>query len=560
MKNQYSTAIFIVLTLGLFSIFPLQVLFAQEDRISATATGPNEFYFDFKNTKVIQVLALLSEMTGMNFVAGKEIADREVNMLLDNASLEDVLEALSRGSNISYEYIPERKMYLFRAASDSQNLPPLVTRVFKLYYLMASKLREIESSESGSSSGSASQQSGFTNLSESQPTEEASSPILKVVQDMLSERGRVNVDDRSNSLVVTDTEDRIRMIEPVIAQLDHKLDQVLIEVVLVETFEDLDRHLGIEWSSTGTEGTFAVVTGGSARTRFPFDLKWPGGQEIFGKEGITNSDVADVLPDDTTFGTQDFSDLSITVKALEVASKLKILAKPKILVLDNHPSLIKITTNAAIGESTVSTATGQLSSAATTTTERTETGTSLRLTPRINTNGNITITLEPRFVTLAPSTLSNDTADPTIRAARTTMMVTHGQTIAMGGLLSSQQTNTNRKVPILGDIPILGEPFIKKTKVIEDRELILFITPFIIKNTADLQAHTIPDRVETMEEATKPFWKKPKKVLEIDLNKESSQSVPSAPAEVFYQNPVRIQAMDEMAQQIQATAKSTPKN
>lgn len=517
--------------------------------------GPNEYFFDFKKTKVIHVLGVLSELTGMNFVAGSEIADREVTMLLDRVSLEDVLEALSRGSNISYEYVPERRMYLFRAAADSPNLPPLMTRVFKLFYLMASQLREIESSEgsSGSSGSSSSGSSGFTNLSETSVVE-ITSPILKVVQNMLSERGKVNVDDRSNSLVVTDTEDRLRMIEPVIAQLDHKLDQVLIEVVLVETFEDLERHLGVEWSSATSEGTFAVVTGGSAPTKFPFDLKWPGGKEIFEKEGIVSDIGDDTLDLDRGFGTQDFTSLTMRVKALEIANKLKVLAKPRILVLDNHPSLIKITTNAAIGSNTVATATGQLSSSATTTTERTETGTSLRLTPHINTNGNITLTLEPRFVTLATSSLSNTTADPTIRAARTTMMVKHGQTIAMGGLLTSQQTNTNRKVPIIGDIPFIGEPFTKKTKNLEDRELVLFITPFIIKDTSVLQAHTLPDRTETMEEATKPFWKRPKKALTINLKEERTTAARDNPTEIFYEED-RFQTMDRMAQQLAEAGK-----
>ena len=492
-------------------------LFAQEGHPAEEPNGSisaNRFYFDFKGTKLIQVLTILSQLSGINFVVGKEVADREVNMVLDNVTLEDTLEALTRGSNVVYDFIPQKNIYLFRAAADAENLPPLVTRVFKLYYVLASPLREIAGGEGTSGGTSSTTSSAFGTLSETNESSKTgtSSPILTVVQSMLSERGKVNVDDRSNSLIVTDMEDRLQMVEQVIAQLDRKLDQILIEVILIETFEDLDRHLGIEWSSAASEGTFGTVKGGIARTRFPFNLKYPlSGSEVFGKGDVTREEVATALPTATTFGTKDFSTFTSTLKALQIASKLRILAKPKILVLDNHPALVKITTNSAVGQNTVATATGQLTSASTTTTERTETGTSLRLTPHINMKDQITMTIEPRFVTVASSSILSSTADPTIRTARTTLMVRDGQTIAIGGLLSSQQTNVNRKVPLLGDIPIFGEALTKRTKTIDDRELVLFITPHIIRDPAELQPPSVPDQRERMDEATRPFWKKGQK-------------------------------------------------
>src|SRR3989338_5016505 len=91
----------------------------------------NQLYLDFKGASLINVLIILSELTGINFVAGKEIAAREVNMVLDNVRLEDALEAIAQGSNVLYEFIPNRKIYLFRAAADKPDEPPLRTRVFK---------------------------------------------------------------------------------------------------------------------------------------------------------------------------------------------------------------------------------------------------------------------------------------------------------------------------------------------------------------------------------------------------------------------------------------------
>src|SRR3989338_7108006 len=104
----------------------------------------NQLYLDFKGASLINVLIILSELTGINFVAGKEIAAREVNMVLDNVVIEDALIAISRGSNVSYEYFPKRNLYLFRTSAYDSNLPQLDTRVFKLYYIRASELREVE--------------------------------------------------------------------------------------------------------------------------------------------------------------------------------------------------------------------------------------------------------------------------------------------------------------------------------------------------------------------------------------------------------------------------------
>lgn len=501
------------LILFLFLSSPISSLFAQEGLT-------NRFYFDFKSTKLIQVLTILSKLSGINFVAGKEVAEREVNMILDGVTLEDTLEAISRGSNVVYDFIPKKNIYLFRAAADAENLPPLVTRVFTLYYLPASPIREIESGDKGTGGTSSSTASTPTAAG---GTSQAgtSSAILTVVQNLLSERGRVNVDERSNSLVVTDMEDRLRIVEQVIAELDRKLDQVLIEVILIETFEDLDRHLGIEWSTASSEGTFGTVKGGSARTRFPFNTRVFGTNLFnFDKSAITREEVVTTAPA-SSFGTKDFSTFQSTLKALQTASKLRILAKPKILVLDNHPALVKIVTNAAVGQNTVATATGQLSSSSTTTTERTETGTTLRLTPHINTKDRITMTVEPRFATVASSGILNSTGDATVRTARTTLMVLDGQTIAIGGLLSSQQTNTNRKVPLLGDIPIFGEALTKRTKLIDDRELVLFITPHIIRDPAELEAASVPDSRERMDEVAAPLWKRGKKWLARPSKKDS---------------------------------------
>ncbi len=493
--------------------------------------GTDNLYLDFKSAALINVLFVMSQLTGINFVAGKEIATREVNMVLDNVTLDDALEALQLGTNIVYEYIPERNLYLFRASSDRPEEPPLSTRVFKLYYVRASEMKEIESEGSGSSSsgGSSGGSSSGGSLSEKSGGEQASQ-ILKIVKNILSSRGRVDVDDRSNSLVVTDSEDRLRMVEQAVVNLDRPIDQVLISVYLIETYDDLDRRLGVTWTDQ-TDGTFGYVQGAKIYERFPFNVNTDKflGRDIFYDERklITDSTVTA----EAGKGTVDFNYLKVAFKALEKENKLRVLAKPRILVMDNHPALIEITTDSTIGETDVQTQVGTVGSSSTKSAERTETGTTLRVTPLINTDGRITMTVEPRFTTVALTTVLSGVsrADPTTRTARTTMMVNDGQTIVMGGLLSSSQTTSNQKVPLLGDIPVIGEAFKYRGKLIQDRELILFITPFIIRDPSELQVLSVPDERERADDAYAQFWKvKRKKWFKDFVNKgQTSEAVVS---------------------------------
>ncbi len=497
----------------LLTSFLASVSFA-EDSLQISTPAPSEqvekesvqvphdkLHLDFKGAKLMSVLRVLAGLTGMNFVAGKEVADREVNLLLDGVNLENSLDAIAQGSNITYEFIPGKNIYLFRAASGVEDAPLLVTRIFKLYYIRASEIREIEA---GESAGSA-----FANLKEEKEKIAANAPILKIVGSILSERGKVEVDIRSNSLVVTDTEDRLKLIELAIAELDRPLNQVLIQAILIETFEDLDRQLGLDWSSA-TDGELGTVTGGISSTRFPFNVN--DFLRLSTKTSLSKSELASVAASTTTapvLGSKDFSSLAIKLKALQATSKLKIIAKPRILVLDNHPALIKITTNAAVGAATVNQANGGLNTAATST-ERTETGTSLRVTPLINSEDKITLTIEPRFVTVATSTITvgaNDTGDATIRTARTTLIVNSNQTIAIGGMLSSQQTHADRKMPIMGDLPIVGKLFRSSAVTIEDRELVLFINPKIIHDPAELEVSNVPDDRLNFEDEKSEFWK-----------------------------------------------------
>ncbi len=515
------------------------ITLAEPETSKAERTEEGKYYLDFKAASLINVLNVLSNLSGINFIAGTEVADRPVNMTLDNVVLEDVLQAIAYGCNVTYDFIPGRNIYLFRASADKNDAAPLLTRVYKLYYVKVSKTKEITSgsdsssgssgSSSSSSSSSGSSTTGLATLAGPSEKADLDAPIVKSVEKILSERGKVTVDDRSNSLIVTDSEDRLKMVESAIAQLDRPLDQVLINVILVETFEDLDRSLGIEWGDE--TGLFGTISGGIQTTDFPFRAgSVPSGgsaKDFFGNVINTFRDSANQFnptaqsgtmnqsvdpAGNATFGYRDFSSFQIRVRALEDAQKLKILAKPKILALDNQAALIKISTNAAISSGQVTEAGGAGTTSVTV--ERYEIGTILRVTPLINTGGRITLTIEPTFATVNESAIqvqaigAGQTGDPTVRTARTTLMVNDGQTIALGGMLFSEQSNADRKVPFFGNIPVIGKAlFTSNEKSIKDRELILFVTPYIVNDPSMLMSPNLPDKKLYFNEEIAPFWK-----------------------------------------------------
>ncbi len=481
-----------------------------------------KYYLDFKDSTLINVLNVIASLSGINFVAGKEVAERKVNMTLNNITLDDALQAISRGCNVNYDFLPGRNIYLFRAASEAPDKPTLITKVFKLYYIRVTKMKEIQAESSSGGGDSGSSGGGLVTLKaeDSGAAELEGAAIQKAIEKILSDRGKVSVDDRSNSLIVTDSEDRLKMVESAVAQLDKPLDQVLINVLLVETYEDLTRNLGVSWGDSN--GVFGTITGAEQATNWPFfdgavndgtASFWKTSYDMFkntAKQWNPSHDSGGAY----VAGNRDFSSFQIQLTALEAAAKVKILAKPKILVLDNHPALIKIATNAAIGMTTTTASAGGSAGTSTSTAERSEVGVILRVTPLIDPGDRITMTVEPTFATVSESAISigapgtGETGDPTVRTARTTLMLNDGQTIALGGLLLSEQQNGNRKVPFFGNLPLVGKAlFTNNSKTVQDRELILFVAPFIIRDPSVLETRQVPDDRLRYEDEKAPFWK-----------------------------------------------------
>lgn len=204
---------------------------------------------------------------------------------------------------------------------------------------------------------------------------------------------------------------------------------------------------------------------------------------------------------------------TLTLDYLRTLSDTKYLARPKILTLNNETAEIKITTQEAIGIKSSTSGSSSSTETKTDEAERVDTGVSLRVTPQINTDtGEITMYIVPTvsainnsssFINASGNTITF--SNPEVRSTKSTVRLKDGETIVIGGLINKDTSNVETKLPILGDIPLLGALFRHKEKSRDkERELLVFITPHIIKDSNMKLAQTVKSMPRNREQGS-PF-------------------------------------------------------
>lgn len=442
------------------------------------ATEPVTISMDFQDARLKDILKVFSIQSGLNFIASEAVQDRNITLYLDKVPLEDSMDKLFKANNLSYEL--DKKANIFIVKDWGKPQIETVTKVFYLKHAtvsssslkeeMANQISTVGTTGGTTTGGTTSGSSGGKWATESDVG------ITKVVKKLLSEFGSVIEDFRTNSLIVTDIPSRMPIIAQTIAALDVSTPQVMLEVEMLDVSKNTVDKIGLKFGSSDAPSIFTMVlTGAKRTTSFPFS-PWAGA------DFATYSSV----PGTITPGSVDFSTAGYTVLLdfFRSQADTKYLARPRILTLNNETAEIKISTQEMIG--TLTTTQGQGTASTTTTSaERIETGVSLRVTPQINLEkGEITMFILPTVKDTATSTLNTSYKDPEERSTKSTVRVRDGDTVIIGGLIRNDSSQTIIKLPILGDIPILGSLFRHKNKDKDrERELLVFITPHIIKET-----------------------------------------------------------------------------
>jgi general secretion pathway protein D len=282
--------------------------------------------------------------------------------------------------------------------------------------------------------------------------------------------GDVNVqpDAQSNSLIVRTNPKNFPLLKRLIDELDMVRAQVLIKVFIAEVTLDDETDMGMEWS--WQDDLQVGDDQGSASSRTDFDLT--SGTKLGGFRYQLISENIDVL-----------------VRALKRKGKLKVLSAPRILVLDNEEASIQVgreiprITNSRVTEQGDTINSVQYENV----------GISLQVTPHINPDGLVRMSVQPEVSEVAPKSegvpISEGAVAPVFvtSTASTTVSIQDGHTIIIGGLIRDRTSVSESKVPIVGDIPLLGLLFQTRTYEITKTELMVFLTPVVVRNTESLK-------------------------------------------------------------------------
>ena len=481
MQDKFKLSVFLVL-FSLF-LFPFPLNAGSEPAFDNPEVAIS---MDLQDASLRDILKILSIQSGLNFIASDTVQDRKITLYLDKVGIKQVMDKLFLANNLTYELDKGNNIFIVKDLGKPQ--VETITKVFYLKYatVSSSSLKEemanINVDNSGSSSGSASSSSSSSSSSSASNTsgkwaKEEDSGITRAIKKILSEYGSVVEDFRTNSLVVTDIPSRMQNITDTIAALDVSVSQVMLEVEMLDVSKNALDKMGVKYQTDMTTSLFsALVQGASLSTGFPVP------NDILSK--FTSVATASGLSKNQYIpGTVSFGSNNISFDFIKQNLDAKTLARPKIMTLNNETAEIKIATNEVISINTTNNGTGSVVQT-TTSAERVETGVSLRVSPQINSDtGEITMFIYPKVKDASTSTFNTSFKDPEERSTKSTVRIKDGETVVIGGLIRHDKSETITKLPFFGDIPVVGVLFRNRNKDKDrERELLVFITPRIVKN------------------------------------------------------------------------------
>jgi len=275
-------------------------------------------------------------------------------------------------------------------------------------------------------------------------------------QTLLSPNGKIEVDERTNMLLITDVPSNLDRLRELIPQIDRRVQQVLIEVLILDSVLSDEADLGITWYLTNTNDN---------------------------SPGFDGNDIAGVLLP-KPFGGLDISvgtliddiNLSVMIQALVENSDSRILANPKVLTLNNESASIEIIEEFPYNDVTQTSSGGQLSNIT-----FKEIGTKLEVLPQITHDGYVILRVEPEQNSIAGTTITGVPIVDT-RRAETTLIVRDHQTVVLGGLRENRKLLSVSKVPFLGDLPGVKYAFRNVGSSDRDTELLVFLTVHIVES------------------------------------------------------------------------------
>ncbi len=427
---------------------------------------------NFQNIEVRSLLQVIADFTNFNIVTSDTVTGSLTLRLKDvpwDQALQIVMDSkglwMRKTGSVLWiapkDEIDERAKKDYEAIQAIQKLEPLRTEAFQLNYAKASDL-----------------------VLRLTATNQGGGNRVR----FLTERGSAIAEPRTNQLFVTDTPSKLEEIRALLAKLDIPVRQVLIEARIVEARETFGRSLGVRLGASdlranrGGDGGYALGNGGN---RVAWGTDYSNAVGSSGAGGTTNSQgnfvnlpaVLSSVPTVASFALSIFNSaanrfLTLELSAMEADGKGKVISSPRLITADQTKAIIEQGNEFP--------------------TQAFENNTykilwkkavlKLEVTPQITPEGNIIMDLDitrDNRGDITPWGISVNT-----RHVQTQVLVENGGTVAIGGVFEMEETNTENKVPVLGDVPVVGHLFKSQTKEAEKRELLIFVTPKVVTDRA----------------------------------------------------------------------------
>jgi len=400
MKSKFGSGVLITCLLATFAFSGIVFGDSRQKPISLS----------FESADIRTVLRTFAELGKVNIVASEKVKGR-ITLRLRNVPWEQAFLTVLRVHGLTKVEEEGIIGVLTMAEREAQKgIIPLETKIFRIKYATAEE-------------------------------------INAAITSMLTNRGGSTVDERTNSVIVTDIPSVLNMIDNLLNEIDSPTPQVMIEAKIVELDYKIAQELGIEWYVEYAEPTSETHIGGGVDA----GIVGPG-QFVFGKL-LSGVDIESML------------------KMLESEDKAEILSQPKIAVLDNEPAMIM--SGKRVPVITMDEAGNQI-------VQFYDVALKLNVTPHINPEDQIMLELHPEVSDLSSEATVAGGIIILTNEAKTKLMVNNGQTAVIGGILRNKTSKVKRGIPFLSRIPLLGNLFGSTSTLTTKSELMIFVTPYII--------------------------------------------------------------------------------
>ena len=437
----------------------------------------NKVSLDFQDVDVRTVLQILAKESGMNIVASDSVTGK-MTLTLKDVPWDQALDLVMQARNLDMrktgnvinvapreELLAKDKAILIQQR-EIDELGPLYSRTFQLKYKNVAEFRKILKLDENNSSNNSNNNNSRT---------------------ILSNRGSALIDPATNTLVITDNTFVLQKFEKLITELDVPARQVMVEARIVEAEDGFSRQLGVKFGYAGSNGknSWGSNWANAAANRNSYVDK----QRTLANWSRNPSQDIPTLPAwtvdpnvnlPTAAATSSIAlvhalssgALGLELSAQQAQNKLKIVSTPRVLTQDRKEAIIESGTEVPYQEATSSGATS-------TSFKKAVLG--MTVTPNITPDGQIIMDIKINKDSVNPGCGSTD---PCINTQRlnTNVMVEDGGTLILGGIYHEENSEGVSKVPLLGDIPVVGNLFKSKTRSDKKTELLIFITPRIVDN------------------------------------------------------------------------------